>query len=788
MKRQGKFEFSQFTLDPRTRTLKRLGEAVTLNRRAFDVLEYLLQNSGRIVSRDELVRHVWPDTFVDENSLARSISALRQALEEKPGDNNYIVTVPGRGYQFVSEVQSTELEVAGMVPEGVASGGAGGVILERETIRASITRQDNELRSLPAPRLSRIKVVTAILLLAVVGGGGYLLRLRFTHRLSAKDTVVLADFANTTGDSVFDDTLRQGLSSQLEQSPFLSLLTDRRATQALNLMSKPPETRLTPEVARDVCLRSHSTAVLNGSIAQVGTRYLLTLKAVSCSNGDTLASASAQANDKNHVLDALGKLAAEIRPKLGESLASVEKYDVPLQDVTTSSLEALQAYSLGLRSFYRFHDGFKAQSFYKRAVALDPNFASAYARIGLNDYNANELTSACENLEKAYQLRDRVSEPERLFIEAHHWDIVIGDLEAARKTYEMWAEIYPRDMHPWNGLTVISEMLGDYDEDFKANQASLKLDPDEKTNNNNRVLILTYLGRTAEARTAATDWLRRFPDDPVTHDLLYDVYFLEKDGAGMQREAAWLMGKPDWEDDILWHEAKTEAYGGHFAQARQLTRRAADSAVRADTKEAAAGFYADSAEREALVGNVAVAKQFATDALALGRDVNIDASVALSLALIGDRAKSMELVDGVRKEEPKFAPMQSGLLPAVRAAAILSSDPRKAIDILAVATPYEYAHLVKLYTAYFRGYAYIATRQGSAAVGEFQKITGHSGIVGYDIIGSLAHLGLARAYMVAGDSKKAKAEYDNFLTLWKDADPDIPILKQAKAEYAKLQS
>ncbi len=780
------FEFSKFTLEPRTRTLKRQGETVTLNRRAFDLLLYLVQNPGRILSREELVKNVWPDTFVDENSLEQSISALRRALAEKPGDNSYVVTVQGRGYQFVSEVKDTEMAV--MAPAGAAtSGAAGGVILERETIRTSITRQDNQLPSLAAPRRSRTKVVGAVLLLAVLGAGGYFLHLRSAPGLTAKDTVLVADFTNTTGDSVFDYTLRQGLSSELEQSPFLSLLSERHTAQTLSLMSKPPETRLTLEVAREVCLRSHSTAVLNGSIAQVGTKYLLTLSAIACSNGDTLASASAQANDKNHVLDALGKLATAIRPKLGESLGSVAKYDVPLQEVTTSSLDALQAYSLGSRTFYRFHDSMKAQKFYERAVALDPNFATAYAQIGVSDWNVNELTRASENLEKAYQLRDRVSEPERLFIEAHHNDIVTGDLEAARKIYEMWAEIYPRDQHPWNGLSVISEMLGDYEQNLRVTEASLKLDPEDKTNNDNRVATLIHLGRLAEARTAADDLLRRFPDNPYAHRNLYDIDFLENDTAGMQRETGWLMGNPGWEETALEREAQAAVCRGHFAQFRTLIRQAADFAIRADSKEAAADYYANAAVTEALVGNVVPAKQFAKDAFALARARDIDATVALAWALLGDRAKSEELADGAGKVQPKFTPMTFGVLPEVRAAAILSSDPRKAIDILAVTIPYEYGHQEGLYPAYFRGRAYIATGQGSVAVVEFQKIIGHAGIVADDVIGSLAHLGLGRAYAAASDSQKAKAEYDNFLTLWKDADPDIPILKEAKAEYAKLQ-
>ncbi len=313
------------------------------------------------------------------------------------------------------------------------------------------------------------------------------------------------------------------------------------------------------------------------------------------------------------------------------------------------------------------------------------------------------------------------------------------------------------------------------------------MDPDDKTNNDNWVQGFTEVGRVAEAKAAAEDVLRRFPDDPVIHGHMYDIDFLENDTAGMHREVAWLMGKPGWEDDTLEREAETAAYSGHFVQARALIRRSADFSIRADKKEPAAIKYADQAKREALVGNMAPARQFTNEALALGTDPNIHAVAALAWALIGDRAKSQELADEASKQEPKFRPMQFGLLAAVRAAAVVSSDPHKAIDILAVATTYDYTPLVKLYTAYFRGYAYIGTRQGLAAVGEFQKITGHPGIIKNDIIGSLAHLGLGRAYAVAGDSKNAKAEYDNFLTLWKDADPDIPILKQAKTEYAKLQ-
>jgi eukaryotic-like serine/threonine-protein kinase len=772
------YEFGPYRLDPEKRLLFRGAEPVSLQMKAFETLLALVRHSEEVVLKDDLMKAVWPDTFVEESNLTQNISVLRKTLGDDAGERRYIVTVPGRGYRFIEKVRSVPREEVVFVESHARS-------------RVVITEGVEPNPWLPMlagdseQRLSRKLIFGGLAGLILVGVLGSYLYARRSPKLTTKDTIVLGDFSNTTGDPVFDDTLRQGLAAQLEQSPFLSLLSDRRVAQTLTLMSKPLETRLIPDVAREVCQRSRSTAVLNGSIAQIGTRYLLTLKGVSCSTGDSLASTSVQARDKDHVLDALGKAAAGMRKKLGESLASVQKYDVPLQDVTTSSLDALQAYSLGQRSMNTFHDGFKALSFYQRAIELDPSFASAYARIGVSYFNSGQRTRASEYLEKAYALRERLSEPERFYIEAHHADIVVGDVQEARKIYEMWSEIYPRDPRPLNGLGVICEWVGDYDACLKATQAGLKLDPDDKTGNNNLVGDLVKVGRVPEARAAATDLVRRYPDEPVIHGLLYDIDFLENDTAGMQQEVAWRMGKPGWEDWALRAEAATAAYSGHFVQARDLVRRAVNSVSRIGSRETAARYYADAAVSEALVGNVAAAKQLTKNALALTRDQDVDATPALACALTGDLARSNAMVDEISRKLPKDVPMQFGVLPEVRAAGILSRDPRKAIDILDVTIPYEYGWPL-LYPAYFRGYAYIATRQGSAAVTEFEKIIDHPGIIQNNVIGSLAHLGLGRAYVVAGDSKKAKAEYDNFLTLWKDADADIPILKQARSEFAHL--
>jgi DNA-binding winged helix-turn-helix (wHTH) protein len=409
MKTEGMFQFGEFQIDVLARTLRREEEIVTLNRRAFDVLLYLVQHPGRLLTRDELLKNVWPETFVDENSLAQSISALRRALEEKPGDNGYIVTLPGRGYQFVAPVQMVDSGNGNPLPEIArsASNISAGLLLRQQTIRTSVITEENEQLTLPVSRnraLTRLvaALVAAVMLtvsLAIVGGIWYW-RSHQGRRLTEQSSIVIADFANSTGDPVFDGTLRQGLSSQLEQSPFLNLLSDQRAAQTLSLMARPRDTLLTQAVAYEVCQRTGSAAVLDGAIAQVGTRYLLTLKAINCANGESLASAGAQAADKNHVLDALGKVASEIRGKLGESLVSVQKYDSPPENVTTPSLEALQAYSLGYQAWSIRNEGPSAVPLFQRAIGLDPNFAMAYARLGTLYFNGGGNCARCRRPSK----------------------------------------------------------------------------------------------------------------------------------------------------------------------------------------------------------------------------------------------------------------------------------------------------------------------------------------------------------------------------------------------------
>jgi len=637
-------------------------------------------------------------------------------------------------------------------------------------------------------KLWKVIVPAAVVVVAALIAGFLYLRSRSAATLTEKDTVVLADFTNTTGDAVFDGTLRQGLSSQLEQSPFLNLLSDERVSQTLTLMAQPKDARLTRELAREVCQRAAGAATIEGSISSLGSQYVVGLKAVNCRSGDLLANEQATASGKEQVLKALGEAAAKVRVKLGESLASVQKYDAPAENVTTPSLEALQAYSLGYQAQVVKRDNVAAIPLFQRAVSLDPNFAMAYARLGTNYVGLGETARAAENIRKAYELRERVSEREKFYIVSHYEQYFTGDLEATRKTYELWAQTYPRDDIPPGNLASIYQALGDYDKGLAANQESLKLSPESGIWYANLVAGYVTVNRLDEARATAQEAQAHNLDNPAIHLQLYSIDFLQHDAAGMEREAAGLMGKPGFEDVMLDTESDTAAYAGQFSKARELTRRASEAAQRADEKEAAAGDEAEAAWREALVGNMSLAKQQAQAALALSTGRDAEAIAAFALGLVSDAAQASRLAGDLAKRFPGDTIVQSNYLPTMRAlTALQAGSASKAVEALAPVAPYELGSVGQpLYPVYLRGEADLAAHQGSAAAAEFQKILDHPGVVANSPIGALAHLGLGRGYALAGDTAKAQAAYQDFLALWRDADPDIPILQQAKAEYAKL--
>jgi eukaryotic-like serine/threonine-protein kinase len=645
-----------------------------------------------------------------------------------------------------------------------------------------------------AGRGKRWKIAVPVLLVALAVAGGLYYRSHQSKRLTEKDTILLADFTNTTGDSVFDGTLRQGLSVQLEQSPFLSLVPDQRIQQNLRLMGQPPDARLTPEIARELCQRADGAAVLDGSIASLGSQYVLGLKAENCRTGDSLAGEQERATGKEQVLAAMDKAAANLRSKLGESLSTVQKFDTPIEQATTPSLEALQAYSLGRKTLATKGDNAAAVPLFQRAIRLDPNFAMAYASLGTSYGNLGETSLGAENTRKAYELRERVSAREKFYIESHYYSIVTGDLEKARRAYELWAQTYPRDWLPPDNLGGIYRIVGQYDKRLAANRETLRLDPASAWSYAYLVYPYLNLNRLEEARSTVEEAQAKHLDSPLLRIGLYQLTFLQNDPAGMAQQVTWAAGKSGVEDVLLALEAATAAYSGRLGEARDFSRRAVASAERAEEKEKAASYGADAALREALFGNAAAGRQQAAAALGLstGRDVKYGA--ALALAMAGDAARAQALADDLAKRFPEDTVVQFNYLPTLHAQLALSrNDASKAIDALQAAAPYELGDpteaftFLSLYPIYVRGEAYLAGHQETGAAAEFQKILDHRGVVFNEPIGALAHLSLARAYAMTGDTAKAKSAYQDFLTLWKDADSDIPILKEAKGEYAKLQ-
>jgi eukaryotic-like serine/threonine-protein kinase len=640
----------------------------------------------------------------------------------------------------------------------------------------------------------KVLVPAALVLVAVAIAGAFYFRSRSTTPtakatpLTEKDTVVLADFDNKTGDTVFDDALKQALKVELEQSPFLNVLSDRKISETLRMMGRPTNERITVDVGRELCLRTGSKALLGGEISSLGSHYLIAVNAVACSNGDTLATEQVDAASKEEVLKSLSRAASSLRVKLGESLPSVQKFDVPIE-ATTSSLEALKNYSMSV-TIGREKGDAPAIPFLKRAIELDPNFPMAYAGLAVHYGNLVQPSLALEYATKAYGLRDRVTEREKLRISATYFRAT-GEMDRESQTYELWIANYPRDFVPRGNLGVIYSSIGQQEKALVEFQESVRLAPDNVTGYGNLGTAYYNLNRLDEAKDAFDQALARKLDGGFLRVEMYYLAFLRGDAAQMEQQTAWGAGKPGAEDMLLSAQSDTEAYYGRRSTARDFSRRAVDSAVRSDSKETAALWQANAALREAEWGDTVSAKQGVTAALALspGRDVKVAA--ALALARTGDVLRAKVLVGELEKSYATNAILKLYWLPTINAAIELNKgNSSQALVSLEAATPYELqtaTFINYLYPAYVRGQAYLLAHNGTRAAAEFQKLLDHRGAAVNFVTGALAHLQLGRAYAMAGDTAKAKSAYQDFFTLWKDADPDIPILKQAKADYAKLQ-
>jgi eukaryotic-like serine/threonine-protein kinase len=664
--------------------------------------------------------------------------------------------------------------------------------LKRDTESPRISAAGSEVTTLGEERRTLWKVlIPATLAVAALFVGGYF-HFHRIPRLTNKDTIVLADFTNTTGDPVFDGTLRQGLSAQLEQSPFLNLLSDERIAQTLALMTLSKDAVLTHQLASEVCQRTASTATVQGSITNLGSQYVLGLKAVNCSNGDLLADVQVAANGKDHVLKALEGAATQLRQKLGESLGSVQKYDALQEDVTTSSLEALKAYSLGRKAAYE-KDPFAAIPFFQRAIQLDPKFAMAYIALGDEYGNLYEAAQQRENFEKAFALRDRVSAREALNIASSYYGSVDGDLQKDKENFQVWAQTYPQDPIPLDRLGNAFLFLGQYQQALEVLLQEKSLAQSGSYNYGNLVAAYLNLNRFSEARLEVAQARARKLEPLDGYTYLYIIDFLEGNTSGMQASIAWATGKQGVEGIFLNMQSDTEAYSGHLRKALALSKRAVEEALGAGNSETAAIYQANAALREAEFGHSARALEAAESAITIApsRDVKTLAALALARAGFSDRATN--LANELAKANPANTILNVYWLPTIRATTELDRNyPAQAIEILQRAVPYELGapsplEPGTLYPVYVRGQAYLRLNQAASAAAEFYKLLDHPGCVMNFPLGALARLELARAYAMQGDTAKAKATYQDFLTLWKDADSDIPVLTSAKAEYAKLQ-
>jgi tetratricopeptide (TPR) repeat protein/predicted Ser/Thr protein kinase len=648
----------------------------------------------------------------------------------------------------------------------------------------------------------KILVPAAVLLIALVAGGIYW----HSHRrpvLTEKDTIVLSDFTNTTGDAVFDDTLKTALSVALNQSPFLNVLPDNKVAATLKLMARPANTILTPEVASELCQRVGSKAYLAGSISNLGSQYVLSLKAVNCQSGDLLAQGQATAPAKEKVLAAVGEMAAKLRGELGESLATVQKFDVPLAQATTSSLEALKAYSLGAKASRQITAG--GLRYHQRAIELDPNFAMGYGAVASDYWSLGELARAGEYAAKAFELRDHASELEKLAITASYYMNVTGELDKLEQATREIIENYPRRPESYNTLGICFNAQGEFEKAIDAFRQAIRLNPDSAAPHVNLSTDLLSLQRLEEARQSIADTQARKIDDPILRTNLYALAFLHSDDAGMAEQLKWFSGKPE-ENFGLALASDNEAYGGRLSKARELTRQSVESAIRVDAREGAAIWQENQALREAAFGEGAEAKQSAAEGLKLSpASQAVGVLAALALALAGDADRAESLAQDMNKCFPVDTQIHALWLSAIRAQLALNRrNPPEALHALEPAAgPLEFGQISYLsnvsclYPTYLRGEAFLAAGQGNAATGEFQKILDHSGIVWNCWTGALAHLGVARANALQSKNSqgadadaarvRALAAYKDFLTLWKNADADVPILKEAKAEYGKLQ-
>ncbi|MGH9496417.1 MAG: winged helix-turn-helix domain-containing protein [Candidatus Sulfotelmatobacter sp.] len=770
----------QFEFDFSSYELRQGGQPLRLERIPTEVLLLLIEQRGHLVSRDQIVAKVWgKDVFLDtDNSINAAIRKIRQALKDDPEQPRFIQTLTGRGYRFIAPVEDDSASTPAFVETPAGFGARPPA--ENRSVAADTARGVSGFRWKAAA------VVVVLAAGALLAGAIYR-----NHRqkilLNAQDTIVVADFANSTGDAVFDHTLKTALTLTLRQSPFLNILREGKISSTLKLMTLSPESSLTPAVAREVCQRAGTKAYVTGAIGTLGTQYVIGLTAINCHTGDTLAQEQLTAANKEQVLPSLGDAATRLRSELGESLATVQKFDVPLVEATTSSLEALRNFSEGTRVWNTKGEA-EAVPYFKRAIELDPKFAGAYVSLGAVYSNLGQIDLSAENTTKAYELRDRVSERERLSILGHYYQYVTEELEKAIPVYQEWQAEYPSDATPRTNLGNIYGDLGQHENALAEYHKAFAVEQNGVLIYENMALEYCNVNRADEASAWIEKALAHGFEDPSLHALTVQIACVRGDSATIQQQMEWAAGKPGIEDAFLSMQAELHMMAGRISKAREFTRRAVASAIHSGSNETAALWQVEGALHEAEVGNRDQANLQAEAALKLSQNAPTRILAGVALARAGKDERARTISEALNQDYPLGTMIQSYWLPSIRAISQLNrGNGEAAVQLLQPALSHEWspAPWTGLYPTFLRGEAFLKAHHSEAAANEFQKMLDHRSL-NLSVTESLANLDLGRAYAMSGDKRKATNAYDAFFALWKEADPDVPILKQAKVEYAAL--
>jgi eukaryotic-like serine/threonine-protein kinase len=764
------YDFGPFRIDRVERVLIRDGQPMTLTPKAFDLLLALVERCGHVVEKEELMRVVWPETVVEESNLTHHISVLRKVLGESAGDRPYIETIPRRGYRFLAEVERVEREVVQASEKEFGVPPSGGITRERGLPPKGGTQNKGRLIAF---------VTITILILAATAAWFYFNR---PPVLTNRDTILLADFDNKTGDAIFDGTLKQGLAIQLQQWPFVDIFPEARVQQTLRLMNRPPDERVTAEVAREICERQGIKALIAGSIAPLGSHYVITLEAINAQNGETLARQQAKAESREQVLQALAQGATQLREKLGESLSSLQKLNQPLDQTRTAKLEALKdatkARELAIQG--RFVE---AIPFFKRAVESDPQYAHALMGLAAM-YNATgQPESAGKYAEQAFRLRDRGSESEKLDLTCWYHILATGNQNKSLEALRMQKQADPAFAFAYHNLALAYNMVGQSEQAVAEEHEMLRLNPNHAPPYRVLSLALLRLNRFAEAKETINQAQQRKLVETEYHLRLYQLAFIEGDTAEMQRQIDVMSGNPEEYAALDW-QTGAAAFAGQWRKAQELSRRAIALAAHVEMKEVAARYVAEHALRGAVFGECRQARADAMKGLTLERGRASLPRAALALALCGGANQVTPLIDDLTKRYPEDTVINSIWLPAIRAALELQRGTAAlAVDQLQTTSRYEAA--AEFWPQYLRGQAYLKLKRGAEAATEFQKILDHRGCAPLSPLYPLAYLGLARALAVVGDMPNSQKTYETFFAMWKDADPDLPILTQAKRESEK---